>query len=364
MSNHQQLITEIIEKVKIVNVDPAIKNQDWTIEHPDYPPLELHPAAIAKFQQMPTQLQRKYSIDRIKNYLHDIYFSHSLRSLQAIAADLDQSSPIKNNVINGVDFLFVSQLQQHNRSDGYFDPGWQVVAETVANELVVVKDGLHLHLDRSHHLPPNLGQIAIGDLVPIYLPPQLVGLDNLIMVGNAGSPDTFAQVLTEKPRSVRVYFNFTANVVLTIAAQLTKALNQVDIPFQFAILHNPDLFYRYDSGTLWLTQTGYLAAKNILAEIYQTYQAEFAPAIPLFCQQLAIGLGLAEEPAGADSFGLHRCELLAIGLVTATEQGKNTPADQLQSIEQEFAMAQVDWLHPYLSSNPTDPNHQSYTLFG
>jgi HopA1 effector protein family len=364
MSNYQQTITEIVEKVKIVNVDPTVENQDWTIAHPDYPPLKLDPVAIVRFQQMPAQLQRKYSIDRIQNYLYDIYFSHSLPSLQEIAAATEQLAPIKNNIVNGVDVDFLGQLQQGNRSQGYFDPGWQVVAETDVGEVVVVKDGLHLHLNRSHHLPPNLAKIAIGDLVPIYLPPQLVGVDAYIMVGNFGSPTASSQDSATPDPSVRVYFNFTPNVALAIAQKLTDELNQLSIPFQFAILHNPEFFHRYDSGTLWLPQAGYLAAKNLLATIYQEHQAEFSPNIPLFSQQLAPGLGIAEELAKPNAFGLHRCELLAIGLITAVEQGKTTTAEKLQSIRQEFAMAEVDWLHPYFNSCGTDQNPQSYLLFG
>jgi HopA1 effector protein family len=364
MSNHHQTITEIVEKVQIVNVDPSVQNQDWTISHPDYPPLELDPEAIAKFQQMPAPLQRKYSIDRIQNYLHDIYFSHSLPSLQEIAAITQQLAPVKNNIVNGVDVDFLGQLQQGNRSQGYFDPGWQVVAETEVGEFVVVKDGLHLHLNRSHHLPPNLAKIEIGDLVPIYLPPQLVGVDAYIMVGNSGAPTGLIQDSSTQSPSVRVYFNFTPNVAVAITQTLTDQLNQLSIPFQFAILHNPEFFHRYDSGTLWLPQAGYLAAKNLLAAIYQEHQAEFSAEIPLFSQQLAPGLGIAEELDKPTSFGLHRCELLAIGLITAMEQGKTTAAEKLRSIKQEFVMAKVDWLHPYLNSNATDPQHQAYASFG
>jgi HopA1 effector protein family len=364
MSNHQQLITEIVEKVKIVNVDPAIKNQDWTIEHPDYPPIELDPEAIAKFQQMPAQLQRKYSIDRIQNYLYDIYFTHSLPSLQEIAAVTQQLAPIKNNIVNGVDVDFLGQLQQHNRSQGYFDLGWQVVAETEVGEIVVVKDGLHLHLNRSHHLPPNLARIEIGDLVPIYLPPQLVGVDAYIMVGNFGSPTGSSQDSITQFPSVRIYFNFTSNIALTIAQKLTDELNQLSIPFQFAVLHNPEFFHRYDSGTLWLPQSGYLAARNLLAAIYQAHQADFSPEIPLFSQRLAPGLGIVEELEKSNALGLHRCELLAIGLVAAIEQGQTTTAEKLQSIEQEFASAEVDWLHPYFNSFGIDQDPQSYLLFG
>lgn len=165
-----------------------------------------------------------------------------------------QPTQIKNNIINGIDIDLCIRLQQSNTSNGYIDPDWQVVAET-NDELIVVKDGLHLHIDRQQHLP-KLPQAGIGDLIPIYLPHNLVGRDTYIIIGNLGSPD--------RAKSVEIYFNFTPNAAVAIAQKLTSELNRLSIPFQFAILHDPALFYRYDAGTLWLPHTGYIAVQTWL----------------------------------------------------------------------------------------------------
>jgi hypothetical protein len=168
MSDRHQILAELVEKIQI--------DRDFRISHPDYPSLDTPAETIERIQQMAPQLQRKYSIVQIQNYLYEIYFSHSLISLQQIAV-AQQSAQVKNNTINGVDVNFYRQLQQHNPSQGYLDPDWQVVAATAAGELVVVKDGLHLHIDPAQHLPPDLSQTTIGSIVPIYLPPDLMGQD-------------------------------------------------------------------------------------------------------------------------------------------------------------------------------------------
>jgi HopA1 effector protein family len=348
MSNHHQILAELVEKVQI--------DSNFGISHPDYPPIVTPPEVIERLQHMAPPLQRKYSIVQIQNYLYDIYFSHSLISLQAIVATAQESVQVKNNTINGVDINFYRQLQEHNPSHGYLDPDWQVVAKTDAGELVVVKAGLHLHIDPAQHLPPDLQLATMGDLVPIYLPPDLIGQDTYIMVGNFGSP--------AGSQSVQVYFNFTPDAALAIAQALSQELNRLGIPFQFAILHNPDLFHRYDAGMLWLSQTGYFAVRAVLVEIYQTHQAKFAAEIPLFTQWLAPGIAIAEEPDTAITFGLQRCGLIAIGLVTAIEQNKTAAADKLAIIQQEFMTAGIDWLYPYLNPTTTDPNPKSYVLFG
>jgi HopA1 effector protein family len=346
MSNHHQILAEIAEKIQI--------DSNFGISHPDYPAIVTPPDVIQRLRQMAPQLQRKYSIVQIQNYLYEIYFNHSSLSLSEVAAAAQPSAEIKNNTINGVDINFYRQLQQHNPGRGYLDPDWQVTTET--NELVVVKDGLHLHINPAQHLPPDLQLAVIGDIVPIYLPPDLMGQDTYLMIGNFGSP--------ARSSSVQVYFNFTPDAALEIAPKLSQELNKLSIPFQFAILHNPDLFHRYDAGILSISQAGYFAIKPILAKIYQTHQAEFTTDIPLFTQWLAPGLGIAEEPDASVTFGLQRCGLVAAGLVAAMEQNKTAAVDKLESIQQEFTTAGLDWFQPSLNPVKIDLDPKSYILFG
>ncbi len=330
-----EIITEIAEKVEI--------DRNFAIRHPDYPPLEQPAETIARFQRTPPQLQAKYLTIQVQAYLYDIYFSQSLMSLQALEAKAQQPLLVQNNVIDGIDVEFHQRLQQGNTSNGYFDPDWQVVAAADNNELIVVKDGLNIHIDRSHHLAKDFRQAKPGDIVPIYLPHNLAGQDSYVMVGNFGIPD--------RANSIELYFNFTPDAAVAISPNLTRELNKLGIPFQFAILHNPDLFHRADAGILSLPQAGYLAAQTALAQIYQAYQAEFSPQVPLFTKHLAPGLGLAEVPNSPGTFGMQRCELLAIGLLTAMEQDRTAATAKLDPIRQQFTTDGLDWLQPYL--NPT-----------
>jgi hypothetical protein len=338
MLTSPEIITDIAEKVEI--------DLNFAIRHPDYPPLELDAETIARFKRTPPQLQAKYLTIQVQNYLYDLYFSHSLMSLQAIETKAQQPLLVQNNVIDGIDIEFHQRLQKGNTSNGYFDPDWQVVAEANHGELIVVKDGLNIHIDRSHHLAKDFKHAKIGDIVPIYLPHNLAGADTYMMVGNFGVPD--------RANSVELYFNFTPDAAVAIAPTLTRELNKLGIPFQFAILHNPELFHRADAGVLCLPQAGYLAAQTALAKIYQTHQADFAPEVPLFTKQLAPGLGLAEVPTPPGSFGMQRCELLATGLLAAVEQHQTLAADKLSTIHQQFDAVGIDWLQPYLNPAAVD----------
>ncbi len=326
-----QILTEIVEKIEIA--------PDLTISHPEYPPLELHPALITKLPQLSPQFQLKCTIDRVQTYLHDIYFTHRLMSLAEIAIAAQQPQQIKNNLIDGIDINFFQRLRQSNTSTGYFDRDWQVVASD-GNELIVVKDGLSVHIQPHQHLPP-LRQAEIGDVVPIYLAHNLVDRDTYIIVGNAGIPD--------RARSIQIYFHVTPDAAVAIAYQLTSGLNTLNIPFQLAILHDPSLFYRYDSSTLWLNWADYLQVQPVLGRIYRSHQTAFSPQVPLFSKQLAPGLGLVEVPTSSDPFGIHRCRLLATGLVTAMAREQPQSTLKLETIRQGFGAAGIDWQQTHLS---------------
>lgn len=340
MSFHAQL-KSLVNAVEI--------DRDFTIHHTDYLSLTISPDLRSRFQQLAPELQAKYIVDRLRNYLYDIYFDRSLLNPQALEVAERVTSSVKTQLIDGVDVDFYQRLQQSNTSQGYRDLNWQIIAETEDRELIVVKDGLHLHISRQRHLPPEFKQANIGETTSIYLPHNLVDRDTYISVGSYGSP--------QPSSSVQLYFNFTPDAAVQILQQLTGALNEPKVPFQFAILHDPALFYRCDCGTLWLDRANYLILQPLLAEIYQTYQTEFSLQVPIFTKMLAPGLSIAEVPVAGSSFGMQRCELIATGLFTACERGQ-TATDKLATVERVMTAAGVDLAQPYLNPAGSDRYHK------
>jgi hypothetical protein len=331
MSSQNQL-SAIVAAIEI--------DRDFTIYHSDYEPLAISPETLGRFQQLPIQLQTKYIVDRLRNYLYDIYFDRSQLNLSELDAVTTKPSPAKTQLINGIDVDFYRRLQQSNTSQGYRDRDWQIMTETTDGELIAVKDGLHLHIDRDKHLPPEFKQANIGETISIYLPHNLIDRDTYLAIGNFGLP--------QQALSIQIYFNFTPDAAVAILRQFTDTLNELKIPFQFAILHDPALFYRCDCGTLWLDRANYAIVRSLLAEIYHTYQAEFSPPVPLFTKLLAPGSSIAEVPVAGGSFGMQRCELLATGLFTACQLGQ-IAADKLATVERVLTAAGVDLAQPHLN---------------
>lgn len=350
MFNFQDILLDIVENTQI---DP-----NFTVHHPNYPLIELQPEALDRLQRIPPQLQSKYLTTQVQNYLYNLYFTHSSMNLHELEIAVQQTPQIKNNLSDGVDVDFYQRLQQSNTSRGYLDRGWQVVSANDAGELIVVKGGLHLHINSRQHLPPDFAHATMGEIVPIYLPPNLVGQDTYIAIGNAGTP--VAMPSDNEALLVQLYFNFTPDAAVAISDKLTRQLNESGVPFQLSILHDPALFYRYDGSTLWLSQSDYLAVQTLLAEIYQAHQSEFAADVPLFTKQLAPGLGLAEVSDASLIFGMQRCTLLARGLLAANDRGQTSVTDKLHAINDVFSTAGIDLLQPHLVNSDTPDCYDTY----
>jgi lantibiotic modifying enzyme len=86
------------------------------------------------------------------------------------------------------------------------------------------------------------------------------------------------------------------------------------------------------------------------------------PLTPAFTKELAPGLGVAENPPGGESFGLHRCRVLAEALVKSKEGGKKSVKAALATVERCFADAGIVLEQPYLNPDSLDvykPLHPS-----
>jgi HopA1 effector protein family len=73
-----------------------------------------------------------------------------------------------------------------------------------------------------------------------------------------------------------------------------------------------------------------------------------APAMTL---PLGPGVAFAEDPGGAESFGSHRCLLIAEAAVAAAERGLGSLDDRLDLVRERFAETGTSLDAPYLGSS-------------
>lgn len=340
------VLKDIVNQVEI--------RKDFSVRHPDFKPLELPEEAIARFQKMPEQMQQKYLSLQLRSFLYGIYYSGSMR--QALALDKEEDNlplDLENNTVLGVDLEFYNRIHISNNGQGCFEPGWAILNEEEDGSLAVQRGALKLHIERDKHLQASEQNAQVGDTVAIKMPKNRVQNGFYVSVGNAR-----VNLHQENSTLVRIYFNLTPDGAVVVMGSLTKKLNDLDIPFDFKVLYNPQDYQRHDSGVLYFDKSNYQQVHQLLQQIYEEHQQYFKSETPLFTLQLAPGLALAEEPdskfAEQESFGMNRCQIIANGLLEAWYQNKNSPDEKMQCIFEQFALLGIDSNQTYLNASSED----------
>jgi hypothetical protein len=78
------------------------------------------------------------------------------------------------------------------------------------------------------------------------------------------------------------------------------------------------------------------------------------PGIPAFTKSLAPGLGLAEDPGEGQSFGEHRCHLLAEALIATHESGLRSLPERTRVVADRFERAGLDLAAVFLNPGSRD----------
>lgn len=344
-------LQDIVNKVQI--------QSNFCISHPNYPSFELPSDVVARFQKIPLDLQNKYLSLQLQKFLYSFYYNGSMQT--ALAQDVNPDDPafhqhLENNTFFGVDLEFYDRLHQSNCSEGYFNPSWQVLRQESDGTLAVTRGGLTLHIDREKHLQPAEQAATVGEEVAIRMPRNLVQNGFYMAVGNAGPDNRHNQ--DSDDQIVRIYFNLSPEGAVAVMGSLTRQVNEIGIPFTFKVLYNPSDYGRYDSGVLYFERSNYQAVRQVLEKVYTENQSHFRQDIPLFTKLLAPGLGLAEEPdskfAELESFGTHRCQIVANGLLEAWQKGDESAQYRMACIRKHFSLLGIDLQRPYLNAHSQD----------
>jgi HopA1 effector protein family len=322
---------------------------DFSIHHPSYKPLEIPAEAVERFQKMPEQMRQKFLSLQLRSFLYGIYYNGGMRSALALDSD-DQAVQLdlENNTVLGIDMAFFQQLHDANCGTGYFEEGWKVLREVEDGGVLVQGGGLRLYVERERYLREAEQQAKVGDVVAVRMPKNRMQSGFYMAVSNLGF---------SRPQAgnalVRVYFNVTAEGSIKVMRSLTRELNEINIPFSFKVLYNPKDYNRFDSGVLYFDGQHYEAVAKVLKGVYSECRSHFVNKIPLFTKQIALGLGVAEEPdnkfADQESFGMNRCQIMTNGLLNSFFQSKKNDKARIKMILNEFNLAGIDINNAYLN---------------
>lgn len=197
--------------------------------------------------------------------------------------------------------------------------------------------------------PEEVGDGPIDDReeVSVALPPELRRLSPgfYMALGDVGLD-------LEEPL-VRHYWNLESTGGAALIAAGTGVLNQAGVPFRLKVAIEPAGYDRCDAGVLYTPRRGLATVAALLPTVRGAVAAHLRPGAPALTKPLAEGLAVADDPPGGDSFGLHRCGLLADGAIAAFERGVSGP-ERLDVVEAHFGTAGVSFECPYLNADSVD----------
>jgi hypothetical protein len=325
MSTYRQAVTAALEALRI----ESPTSFSWYGEPSPSLPMEVVAA-------MGAETARAYLQDQLQGQLYSSFYCSGRpvpRQPQGPAGQPHGASP------------FIDSLSRANSGTGSRDPGWTVARIEDDGRLVVRQHGLSLWARPEEVRGSEIGP---GSEVSVTLPSELLRLSPGFYMALGDAEMDLGESL------VRYYWNLSSSGGAALVAAGTRVLNRAGLPFRLKVLLNPDGYSRCDAGVLYAPRRLRAEVARLLPELLAEVAGHLRPGAPALTKQLAEGLAVAEDPGGGDSFGTHRCGLLAGAAIRAFELGVDAAPDRLALVEQHFGQHGVSFERPYLNADSVD----------
>ena len=253
---------------------------------------------------------------------------------------------------DGQDEGLLQALSEANGSRGRWEQGWEIIRVEPSGQVLVEKQGrtrvLQLHdLASNGRIDPG---IEIGSEITIRLDKETFTWQPGFYVAFGETPG----IEEEEAALIRFYWNISSAGAVSLLGLLSDRLNRFQVPYQIKCPSYTEAYYRLDSTVLYVDRRFYRITAELLAGLYPRIADELEPETPLFTKELAPGLALAEDPGSGDSFGAHRCRIMAEGICETHLQGLEADHQRLTAVLQRFTFHGIDVTQPYLNPGSID----------
>lgn len=227
-----------------------------------------------------------------------------------------------------------------------FEPGWTVNGVSSRGRIAVRREGRRRVLARVDVLPvirPCLPPRP-GDAVRVVARRDVLDDASAFWFTYGGDWDEERP----PPALVRVYWNVRRPSAPALVGALTERLAVAGAPYSLKVAVEDRDAGRPDRAVLYLARDGFAAAAPALRQAHETLDGALLPHVPRLTRRLAPGLALADDPATGESFGQHRCRLLAAALRDGGGGSVEPEEERLAMLVAHLAAAGLDPARPYL----------------
>jgi lantibiotic biosynthesis protein len=247
----------------------------------------------------------------------------------------------------------MAALSAANTGQGTWEPGWTIEHVDEHGHVSVRKNGIifwvpeaGLRVRQGGLKPGQSCRVKVGKESRYWMPGYYVAIGD-------GVPDEDDATETVEPL-VRYYWHLTQEAAVPLMAAATSLLNAAGVPFRLKVLADPGAYRRADAGVLYLNRADERRVGDIIVRIHQCIAAGLRPEVPMLTKQIALGLGLAEDPGGPLSFGQHRCKLAATAMWRSYVNGELERDRRAETLAAVFSEAGLQPMRPYLEPGADD----------
>jgi hypothetical protein len=238
------------------------------------------------------------------------------------------------------DAACLALLSESNRSRERWERGWQIVQVQPTGQ-VTARRG-----DRTRSLwagefvsrdgpgaPPRPGA-----LIDVFHARESTSLQHATYHAFGESSNEMGGCLS----IARVYWNLAPAAVPRLVRAITTRLNRFAVPFRFKCFVAGTPLDRSDGAVLYLPKEYWRITLELLAEMLPAIADDLREGTPLFAKPIARGVAAAEDPANGESFGQHRCRLIAEAVWEAHAQENDSPAARRAQFGRALSIHGVD----------------------
>ncbi|MDX1999123.1 MAG: lanthionine synthetase LanC family protein [Thermoanaerobaculia bacterium] len=240
---------------------------------------------------------------------------------------------------------FTAALSAARGGSDRWEPGWTVASVSANGQVVATKHGRTVELWPGQYLlPRGGGPPQPGLALTAYFPKESATYQpGFFFTWSTEPPDR-----DEPGTLLRLYWHVSAAGAPELLARLTERLDRFQVPFRFKTLAVPGAYGRLDAAVLFVARRFFPVVASVAAELHGQVAGFLGQAVPLFTKPLAPGLGLAEDPGHGESFGTHRCRLVAEALL------RQPHGDRRATVAAWFGAYGLDLARPWLNPGSVD----------
>lgn len=250
-------------------------------------------------------------------------------------------APVSKDRTTGQDNLLATLIAA-NHSKASWVEGWQIDQVLTKGSILAGKNG-------------GLRTFAAGEYISSRGPGCGPAPEGPVMVFRISESQTlqpayyyaFGETICPFAGSdmLRFYWNIPAQHAPKLMACLTRGMDRFQVPFSLKFPKKATSYARRDTAVLYTHRWYYPITALVLEAVYQDVAACLRPDTPLFTRQLAPGLGFAEDPG--ESFGEHRCRILARALL-------NSSSEPFGALQEAFRHEGLSLDRPWLNAESRD----------